>query len=349
MDAFYASVEQRENPAYRGRPLVVGGKSGRGVIAAASYEARQYGIHSAMPAHQAIKRCPSLIFVEPNFELYRAISHKIREIFLHHTPLVEPLSLDEAFLDVTENRYNYRYGMEVAQTIKREIYNTLGLTASAGVSYNKFLAKIASDIRKPDGLFILHPKNAPAFVDQLPIEKFYGVGAVTAEKMHQLGIYNGRDLKSFSKEALIKHFGKVGEQYYQFARAIDHRPVNPNRIRKSVGVEETLPNNITNRGALLTLLKPLLEELIRRCRKADFIGRTFILKVKYYDFQQITRSRTVNFALGEESAPLWSLLLLLLQEIPLNKSIRLIGVAIQNIDQEKHALNNELNQSELKF
>lgn len=351
MDAFYASIEQNDHPEYRGKPLVVGGKSGRGVIAAASYEARKFGIHSAMPAPQAIKLCDSLIFAPPRFERYREVSQKIRKIFYQYTDKVEPLSLDEAFLDVTENFKNIELGMDVAIAIKHDIQQQLGLTASAGVSYNKFLAKVASDLRKPDGLSIIHPQNAQQFVENLPIEDFFGVGKVTAQRMHELGIKNGKDLYAWSEEALIREFGKAGHNYYLYARAKDDREVNPNRIRKSVGVEETFLDDLTTKEELLEELEIILEELIRRCRKNDFLGRTLTLKIKYANFSQITRSRTLNFALGNDLLILWRVMMLLLEQIEFSprKRIRLIGLSIQNIDQDKHELNNELNQLELPF
>lgn len=349
MDAFYASIEQRDHLEYRGKPVAVGGKSNRGVVAAASYEARQFGVHSAMPMRTALQKCPDLIVVKPRFELYRAISQSIRDIFHEYTNLVEPLSLDEAFLDVTDNFHQIELGMDVALEIKRRIKETLNLTASAGVSYNKFLAKIASDVRKPDGLFVLHPLNAPRFVEALPIEDFFGVGAVTAKKMHALGIKTGKDLKAWNEEALIREFGKAGHSYYLYARAIDDRPVNPNRIRKSVGVEETFLNDLNSHDEVVDLLKMIHAELIRRCRKHDFRGRTLTLKIKYYNFKQITRSRTVNFDLNTEEHFIWPLALELLSEVREHRRIRLMGLTLHNSDEEKHELNNELNQQTLPF
>ncbi len=351
MDAFYASIEQNDHPEYRGKPLVVGGKSGRGVIAAASYEARAFGIHSAMPAKQAIKLCENLIFAPPRFDRYREVSRQIREIFYRYTDKVEPLALDEAFLDVTENHKNIPLAMDVAIAIKQEIFENLGLTASAGVSYNKFLAKVASDLRKPDGLSIIHPDNAQSFIETLPIEDFFGVGKVTAKRMHELGIKNGKDLYAWSEAALIEEFGKAGHSYYLYARAEDDREVDPNRIRKSVGVEETFLEDLTTKEEILEEIELILEELIRRCRKNDFYGRTLTLKIKYADFRQVTRSRTLNFALGDDLLILWPIMLSLLEQVTLKPRyrIRLIGLTIHNIDQDKHELNNELNQLELPF
>src|SRR5690554_4282437 len=235
MDAFFASIEQRDNTSFKGKPLAVGYSGNRGVVAAASYEARKYGVRSAMPSQTALKLCPELIFAPPRFLVYKEVSRQIRSIFLEYTPLVEPLSIDEAFLDVTQNHKNMEFAMDIANQIKEKIWQTTHLTASAGVSFNKFLAKIASDCNKPNGIYVITPKKAPAFVENLPIERFYGVGKKTAARMHQMSIFTGNDLKQQSEEFLIKHFGKAGKTYFLNARAIDHRIVTPNRKRKSVG------------------------------------------------------------------------------------------------------------------
>ncbi len=293
MDAFFASVEQRDNPELKGKPVVVGGSGNRGVIAAASYEARKYGIHSAMPSKIAIRKCPFLIFVKTDFKKYKEISKQIRKIFFEYTDLVEPLSLDEAFLDITENKINLPSATIIAKQIKKKIKQQTGLTASAGVSFNKFLAKIASDYNKPDGFFVITPDIAKEFVENLKIERFFGIGKVTAEKMHNLHIKNGYDLKQKSLKFLTAHFGKQGNYYYNIARAIDNRKVNPDRIRKSIGTERTFSEDIYNIERIYEKTEQIAENLIERCKKADNYGRTITLKIKYSDFKQITRSKTV--------------------------------------------------------
>lgn len=349
MDAFFAAIEQRDNPHFQGKPLVVGGNNPRSVVAAASYEARTFGIHSAMPMAQAKKRCQALIITPPRFEVYREVSTSIREIFHHYTHLVEPLALDEAFLDVSENYQGLTYGKDVALAIKKEIKNRLSLSASAGVSYNKFLAKLASDIKKPDGLFILHPKNAKKFIARLPIEKFFGVGPATTKKMHALNIFTGKDLARWSEAALVKEFGKVGRRYYLYAKAEDNRPVNPNRIRKSVSVEDTFTVNLMNKHELIRELNSIYHKLLFRCERNHFQGRTLTLKVKYHDFKQITRSKSAPFDLVQQPHFIWPMVLDLLEEIPQQKEIRLLGLTISNHDDEKFALNNELNQRYFDF
>ncbi|HLP05808.1 MAG TPA: DNA polymerase IV, partial [Paludibacter sp.] len=246
MDAFFASIEQRDNPDYRGKPLAVGHAGTRGVVAAASYEARKYGVRSAMASKTALRKCPQLIFVMPRFDVYKSVSSQVLEIFREYTDLVEPLSLDEAFLDVTENHKNMPSATHIALEIKQKIFEKLSLTASAGVSFNKFLAKIASDFNKPNGIYVVTPETAAQFVEKLEIEKFYGVGKVTAKRMHQLGINTGADLKQWSIEGLVANFGKAGHFYYQNARGIDHRPVEPQHIRKSVGAETTFGHDTDN-------------------------------------------------------------------------------------------------------
>ncbi len=293
MDAFFASVEQRDNPKLKGKPVVVGGSGNRGVIAAASYEARKYGIHSAMPSKIAIRKCPYLIFVKTDFKKYKEISNQIRNIFFEYTDLVEPLSLDEAFLDVTENKINLPSATIIAKQIKKKIKDQINLTASAGVSFNKFLAKIASDYNKPDGFFAITPDIAEEFVENLEIEKFFGVGKVTADKMHKLHIHTGFDLKQKSLKFLTARFGKQGNYYYNIARAIDNREVNPDRIRKSIGTEKTFSEDIYNIEKIYEKTEQIAENLIERCKKAGNYGRTITLKVKYSDFKQITRSKTV--------------------------------------------------------
>ncbi len=302
MDAFYASVEQRDNPELRGKPVAVGGSRQRGVVAAASYEARKFGVHSAMPSLTAKRKCPELVFVKPRFDVYRAVSHQIREIFAGYTPLVEPVSLDEAYLDVTENLKRIASATEIAHQIRERIRSETGLTASAGVSYNKFLAKMASNERKPDGLFVITPKDGPAFVDDLPVGKFHGIGPVTRAKMERLGIHKGCDLKAQALTYLIQQFGKAGHYYFGLARAIDDRPVCANRIRKSISAENTFETDLTTLDAARAALKPLLAQVWAYCEQSTIRGRTVTLKARYADFQQVTRSRTDHAALQNRSS-----------------------------------------------
>ena len=293
LDAFYASVEQRDNPELRGKPVAVGGSRERGVVAAASYEARRFGVHSAMPSVTARRRCPELIFAKPRFDVYRAVSRQIRDIFYEYTPLVEPLSLDEAYLDVTENLKDIPYATQVAREIRAKIWEETHLTASAGISFNKFLAKMASDQNKPNGQFVITPAMAPAFVESLPVGKFHGIGPATARKMNELGIFTGLDLKAQSRSILQERFGKAGTHYYWIARAVDHRPVQPDRIRKSVGAENTFEKDLESFEEMKAALQPIMDKVWRHCEHTGVRGRTVTLKVKFYDFQQITRSRTL--------------------------------------------------------
>ena len=336
MDAFYASIEQRDNPSLRGKPVAVGYAGDRGVVAAASYEARRYGIHSAMPSKTALRKYPRLIFVPGRHGVYKEVSQQIQDIFHEYTDLVEPLSLDEAFLDVTQNKIGMPSATIIAREIKQRILDTTGLTASAGVSVNKLLAKIASDYNKPDGLFVVTGEEAEAFAENLRIEQFWGVGRVTAEKMHKLGIRTGADLKRFSEAALVKHFGKAGRIFYRNARAIDDRDVKPSRLRKSIGAENTFMSDIADRTELATQLREIAEEVWRRASKRDFYGRTVTLKIKFSDFEQITRSRTVNGFVNEFSQ-FWNVSHTLLQEVDLRgKQVRLTGLSMSNLhDMEK--------------
>ncbi|NJM74724.1 MAG: DNA polymerase IV [Acaryochloridaceae cyanobacterium RU_4_10] len=338
MDAFYASVEQRDNPQYRGKPLVVGGRpEKRGAVAAASYEARQFGIHSAMPSRTALQRCPHLIFAVPRFDVYRGISEQIRTIFKSYTDLVEPLALDEAYLDVTHNKKSIGSATAIARDIKQDILNETKLTASAGVSLNKFLAKIASGMNKPDGLTVILPTEAEAFVEVLAIESFYGIGPATAHKMHELGIHTGADLKLRSEIDLEKQFGKTGHFYYQIARGIDERPVNPNRIRKSIGAETSFDPDLEDISRIERELYAIVQVVQQRLERNAAKGRTITLKVKFADYQQITRSRTVlNFIDGESQVSLLAQELLKDVEIEQRK-VRLLGITISNLDAETEA------------
>ncbi|MFD2933143.1 DNA polymerase IV [Spirosoma flavum] len=331
MDAFYASVEQRDTPDLHGKPVAVGGSRQRGVVAAASYEARQFGVRSAMASSIAIRKCPDLIFVKPRFDVYKAVSQQIRTIFAQYTPLFEPLSLDEAYLDVTDNLAEHDSATQTAQAIKDQIRQETALTASAGVSYNKFLAKLASDYLKPDGLFVIKPHQGSFFVEGLAVGQFHGVGRVTALKMNQLGIFTGLDLRQQDEAFLTRHFGKVGHHYYSIARAIDHRPVTPNRERKSVGSETTFEQDLLDPADLTEALHPLLASVWSYCERTGVLGRTVTLKVKYSDFQQITRSRTVLSSISGLSLFTQVSLDLLASLLPLPKGVRLLGVSLSSL------------------
>jgi len=331
MDAFYASVEQRDNPDLRGRPVAVGGARERGVVAAASYEARQYGVRSAMPSTTALRKCPELVFVAPRFAVYKEVSRQIRAIFAEYTPLIEPVSLDEAYLDVTENLQQQTSATEIAREIRAKILAETQLTASAGISYNKFLAKLASDHRKPNGQFVVRPGQGLGFVEGLAVGQFHGVGPVTAAKMNQLGIFTGADLRQQTAEFLRQQFGKAGRYYFAIARAEDHRPVVADRLRKSVGSETTFAQDLTLLPDLLAGLRPSLEEVWEYCRRTGMRGRTLTLKIKFADFQQITRSRS---SVGPIPSP--AVLERISQELveslfPLAKGVRLLGVSLSNL------------------
>ena len=336
LDAFFASVEQRDHPGYRGKPLVVGGTpSGRGVVAAASYEARKFGIHSAMPSRLAKQKCPNLIFVPPRFEIYRSISKQIHQIFERYTNLVEPVALDEAYLDVTENKQGVAYATTIAKHIRADIFAQTNLTASAGVSFNKFLAKMASGINKPNGMTVILPKDAEAFVEALPIEKFHGIGKVTAQKMHDLGIFSGADLKRRSHLELVQHFGKVGSFYYKIARAEDDRIVEPNRIRKSIGAETSFAQDLSDRAIMLTEIETIAQTVKQRLESHQTGGRTLTLKVKFANYQQITRSKTVMNSIRELDTIL-TVANELFGTIDLdNRNIRLLGISLSNLDNIK--------------
>ena len=334
MDAFYASVEQRDNPELRGKPVAVGGSRERGVVAAASYEARRFGVRSAMPSVTAKRKCPELIFVKPRFDVYRAVSHQIRAIFAEYTPLIEPLSLDEAYLDVTENLKAMPSATEIAEEIRARIRAETGLTASAGVSYNKFLAKMASDERKPDGLFVITPRMGPAYVEALPVGKFHGIGPATCAKMERLGIRNGYDLKAQALSFLQEHFGKAGPYYYALARGIDERPVCADRVRKSVGAETTFGADLFTLDEARAALDPLLGKVWSYCEESSIRGRTVTLKAKYADFQQVTRSRTVEAPVASRAAIEAIVSALLEPLFPVSKGIRLLGVTLSSLAAE---------------
>jgi DNA polymerase-4 len=329
MDAFYAAVEQRDDPQLRGRPIAVGGGR-RGVVLTASYEARPLGVRSAMPAVQARRLCPDLIFVPPRFEAYRAVSRELLEIMHRWTALVEPLSLDEAYLDVTEPPGGPRPAVEIARALKQEIRERTGLTASAGVSFNKFLAKTASDLRKPDGLTVIRPEQALAFLAGLPIERFHGVGPRTAARMRSLGIHDGADLQAWTEPALVAAFGRTGAYYWRIAQAMDDRPVTPDRRRKSLSVEETFGRDLSGRIALVAALAPLAASLAERLARAAFHGRTLTLKIRLRSFRLLTRRRTEPSAVAD-AARILELATLLLERPALPpEPVRLLGLGVSS-------------------
>jgi len=332
MDAFYASIEQRDHPEYRGKALVVGGlPEGRGgVVATASYEARKFGVRSAMPSKQALQLCPQAIFVRPRFEVYKDVSRKIREIFRRYTDLIEPLSLDEAYLDVTHDKQNIGSAIEIAKQIKQAIRIELQLTASAGVSINKFVAKIASDLQKPDGLTFIGPSAIEAFMEQLPVEKFHGVGKVTAEKMKRMGLHTGGDLKHLPETELIARFGKPGKFYYSIVRGIDHRKVEPNRETKSMSAEDTFPQDLTHLDDMNAALDTISVVVHERLRKYELKGRTITLKIKYGNFKQITRSFSLPMATNDLAIIQRVAKQLLAAADWQSQGIRLFGVGMSN-------------------
>lgn len=332
MDAFFASVEQRDNPLLKGKPVAVGGGERRGVVAAASYEARAFGVRSAMASSIARQKCPSLIFVRPRFEVYNAVSIQIREIFKVYTDAIEPLSLDEAYLDVTQNKLAIASATEIAKQIKVKIFEKTGLTASAGISFNKFLAKIASDYNKPNGLFLIRPSKAEAFVDTFSVHKFHGIGKVTAQKMEKMGIKTGFDLKQIPELELIKKFGKMGKYYFQICRAIDTRPVVANAARKTIGAENTFNSDLNTLVQINIGLQPIISEVWRRIEKSKLLAKTVSIKIKYNDFDQISRSKTFAWPIDD---------LLIFEKIveelvestmPLLKPVRLLGVSVSQLE-----------------
>ena len=334
MDAFYASVEQLDNPDLIGKPVAVGGNAERGVIAAASYEARKFGVKSAMSSKMAARMCPNLIFVRPNFQRYKEVSQHIHTIFKRYTDAIEPLALDEAFLDVTENKMGLNSATFIAQSIKNDIFTELNLIASAGVSYNKFLAKLASDQDKPNGLYVIKPEEAIAYMESLPVERFFGVGKVTAEKMHSLQIYKGKDLMKYSVEELQSNFGKIGSFLFSIVRGIDEREVISNRERKSIGAETTFSNDIFDETNFRNFALNCFETLWKRYKSYPKKGRSITIKIKYNDFTQITRSTTETVEIT--SKPQLELLTEKLIDLvlPLDKPVRLIGFQISGFASE---------------
>ncbi|MFT6883273.1 MAG: DNA polymerase-4 [Marinoscillum sp.] len=335
MDAFYASVEQRDDPSLRGKPVAVGGSKERGVVAAASYEARKFGVKSAMASSIAARRCPDLIFVPPHFEKYRDVSLQINEVFKEYTDLIEPLSLDEAYLDVTENKIGLYSATLIAKEIKHKIKERTSLTASAGISYCKFLAKTASDVKKPDGLFVILPSEAQEYLHKMSISKFHGIGKSTAEKMKQVGIFTGKDLAKKSLEDLTLRFGKMGLYYYQISRGIDERPVVPDRARKSISAETTLETNLMNREAILKVALKIAEETYLRYSKKDVKGKTITLKIKFGDFTQITKSNTLSSPVSELAQLIKEVVSLCDHSVIHEAGVRLVGVGISNFQENK--------------
>lgn len=334
MDAFYASVEQLDFPELRGKPIAVGGSELRGVVSAASYEARKFGVRSAISGTLAKKYCPELIFMPLRFPRYKEVSNQIRKIFLEYTDLVEPLALDEAFLDVTENKKGNPSATLIAREIRQKIFEKTGLTASAGISINKFLAKIASDYNKPNGQKTINPDEVLPFLEQLEIKKFFGIGKVTADKMYRLGIFTGKDLKQKSEEFLTTHFGKSGKHYYQTVRGIHLSPVRPNRKIKSVGTERTFEENLSSEIFIVEKLEFITSDLEGRLKKYKVSGKTVTLKIKYSDFSQQTRSITLPYFISDKSLLLDQAKELLYQE-KLKDSVRLIGVSVSNLNSEQ--------------
>jgi DNA polymerase-4 len=332
MDAFYASIEQRDNPEYRGKPIAVGGSpEGRGgVVATASYEARKFGVRSAMPSKKAKQLCPSIIFVRPRFDIYKQVSQQIREIFHRYTDLIEPLSLDEAYLDVTNDKQDIGSAIDIAKLIRQAIKDELQLTASAGVSVNKFVAKIASDLNKPDGLAFIGPSKVESFMEKLAVEKFFGVGKVTAEKMKRMGLHTGADLKKLTEAEMTRHFGKTGKFFYKIVRGIDDREVRPDRETKSVGAEDTFPFDLTTLEEMNFELDKIIRTLHERLLRHELKGRTITVKIKYHDFKIVTRSQSFSEGTDDKKIIAETAKQLLASTEPENKKIRLLGVSLSN-------------------
>jgi DNA polymerase IV len=345
MDAFYASVEQRDFPEYQGKPLAVGGSKERGVVAAASYEARKFGVHSAMSSKIAIQRCPEIVFVRPRMDVYKAVSRQVMEILQSYTSLVEPLSLDEAYLDVTQNHFNIASATQIAKEIRRKIKTQTQLTASAGVSFNKFLAKIASDMNKPDGLTVIPPDKASLVVDGLKIEKIFGIGKVTAAKMKAMGIHSGADLKKMTETELTRLFGKPGLYYHRIVNLQDERLVVPDRPYKSVGAENTFEKDVSDIEVMLQELRPIAESVSRRLIRNNLAGKTITLKMKFYDFTLMTRSKTIAEFINSEEE-IFSIIKELLHQHKKEKAVRLLGISVSNFlgeTKEKENIPGQLN------
>ena len=335
MDAFYASVEQRDDPNLMGRPVAVGYAAKRGVVAAASYEARRFGVRSAMPSTTALRNCPELVFVPPRFDVYRAVSEQVRRIFAEYTPLVEPLALDEAYLDVTQNLRGIPTASATATEIRARIFEETNLTASAGISYNKFLAKLASNLRKPNGQFVITPAMGPDFIEGLAVERIHGVGPVTAGRMNALGIHTGADLRAISAAVLQRHFGKSGTWYFAIARGEDDRPVVPNRARKSLGAEVTFPEDLISLSDIVLAIETLADEVWDRCGKNEVVGQTVIVKIKYADFRQETRRRTLQAPLVTREQLHDEAKSLVQSLSPLTMGVRLLGVSLSKFAEEE--------------
>ncbi len=335
MDAFYASVEERDNPALRGKPLAVGGSEKRGVVCSASYAARQFGVRSAQPGFKAKQLCPDIIFVKPDFAKYKETSVIIRDIFYEYTDLVEPLSLDEAYLDITKNKYEISSALMIAEEIRQKIYQQTQLTASAGVSYNKFLAKTASDINKPNGIKVITFEEAPTFLASLPVKRFFGVGKKTADKMERMGIFTGKDLLTLDKFTLSKRFGKVGLYYYDIVRGKDLREVKPHRRRKSIGIERTYDDDVSDINKLILKLKELLAKLWVSLDHKNTYGRTITLKLRYKDFTTLSRSKSTNLVMEEKEVAEKIVNELFEKMLPLKQSVRLLGLSISNLNNDE--------------
>jgi DNA polymerase-4 len=350
MDAFYASVEQRDNPELQGKPIIVGGRpDGRGVVATCSYEARRFGVHSAMSCAKAYRLCPHAVFVSPRFDEYRAVSQQVRSIFQQYTDLIEPLSLDEAYLDVTENKQHIESATWIAQKIRKEIRQQTGLTASAGVSYNKFLAKIASDVDKPNGLTVVTPVQAKEFIANLPIRRFHGIGRVTEEKMHKLGIKNGADLRCWPLDSLVRTFGKAGHYFYGIARGSDPRPVVPNRIRKSIGKETTLSEDLADIGQMMSIIGVLADQVASLLEERKTSGLTLTLKVKFADFKIVTRSISREQPFVNAADILLEAEELLKKTEAGERAVRLLGVTVSHLTEDSPAKKSLPLQLELPF
>jgi DNA polymerase-4 len=350
MDAFYASVEQRDNPSLRGKPVIVGGdKNSRGVVATCSYEAREFGIHSALASSIAYKKCPQAIFVRPRFEIYKKVSNQIREIFYQYSDLVEPVSMDEAYLDVTQNKVGNSSATLIAREIRNKIYKTTLLTASAGVSYNKFLAKIASDFNKPDGLTVITPEMAEEFIQNLKIGKFFGVGKVTQAKMQSLGIFTGRDLRKKTKEELIKLFGKHGNYYYNIVRGVDERKVETVRVRKSIGKETTLAKDITDYTEIINILDKIALKIEQILKRKNIKGRTITLKVRYYNFKRITRSITLMTSTARAEEIMENVRKLLDKTAACRVKIRLLGISLSNLSSVNDKNTDSVNKNQFEL